>query len=234
MPAASNACITVAKGGVGESGASSMVTHTVGGPSSKMIVLRNVNTSLCPNTGAIAVLVVDGVPVASGTITTAGNAIQTEAVSGAQVAAIVHAVPLFNGVVCVRLGELNYTLAECDLVNLRTSADGQRALLQQAGDTRDWYAWNNLMPPRPHDFHVIGEVETPTPGVDAQLVPKIPQGVNPRILLLDLLLVQQPGVWPQLVVWKQARYDKVNATYDTVQVFFGNQVIATVAVDTVQ
>ena len=32
--------------------------------------------------------------------------------------------------------------------------------------TRDWYPWNNLMPPPPDDFHVVGEVYVPNPGVD--------------------------------------------------------------------
>jgi hypothetical protein len=89
------------------------------------------------------------------------------------------------------------------------------------------------MPPKPDDFHIVGEVQAPNPGVDPLLVPRTPQGINPRILLLDLVLVQRPGVWPQIVVWKQARYDKVNVTYDQVQVFCGGVEIASVPVETV-
>ena len=25
-------------------------------------------------------------------------------------------------------------------------------------ETRNWYAWINTMPPKPDDFHIIGEV----------------------------------------------------------------------------
>lgn len=230
----SGACVTVGKGGVGESGAATLMTHTVGGPTSKMIVLRNAGSSLCPNTGAVGVLIVNGVAVASGTISAAHGSIQHEAAAGSLVAAIVHTFPLFNGVLCVRLGELTVHLDECDLVGLSAKSARQEGVLS-AGNvaTRDWYAWNNVMPPGPHRFHVVGEVEVPNPGVDVLLVPKNPQGINPKILLLDLILIQRPGIWPQLVVWKPARYDKVNVTYDSVQIFCDGNVIANVPAETV-
>ncbi len=110
------ACTTVAKGGVGESGASLFLYHHVTAGTSKMMVLRNVKTSLCANTGAIAVLVVNGIPVAHGTITELGSSIQGEANAGDHVAAIVHTIPLFNEIACVRLGELSVELDECELV----------------------------------------------------------------------------------------------------------------------
>ena len=52
-----------------------------------------------------------------------------------------------------------------------------------------WYARINMMPPPPDDFHVIGEVEVANPGVKAELTKRIPQGINQKILLLDLHLV---------------------------------------------
>jgi hypothetical protein len=109
------ACKVVAKGGVGESGASSFLSHTVGGSSSMIIVLRTVETSLCPNTGAVGMLVVNGLPVASGALSDLGSVIHAKAASGAHMAAIVHTVPLFNDVNCIRLGELHVTLEECDV-----------------------------------------------------------------------------------------------------------------------
>jgi len=45
---------------------------------------------------------------------------------------------------------------------------------------------------------------------------------------------EKPGLWPQQQVWKPARYDKVNAAYDNVEVFYGNDALTTVPVDTVQ
>lgn len=110
-------CTTVEHGGVGESGESTLLHHEVGGPTSKMMVLRTVDSNLCPNTGAAAILVVDGQPGAHGVITDTGSSIQVEAEPGANVIAIVHTIPLFNEITCIRLGELEVELQECDLVN---------------------------------------------------------------------------------------------------------------------
>ncbi len=100
-------------------------------------------------------------------------------------------------------------------------------------DSQDWYAWINFMPPPPEEFHVVGEVYVPNPGVDPLLTPRRPQGINPSILLMDLYLYQKPGVWPQVLVWKQVRYDKVvrGKRYTQVQVFCGDQVIAELPVE---
>ena len=102
-------------------------------------------------------------------------------------------------------------------------------------ETRDWYAWINLMPPAPDDFHVVGEVLVPNPGVDPVLSPRVPQGINPAILLLDLHLIRQPGIWPQVLVWKPVRYDKVvsGKQYTQVQVFCADQIIADLPVEVV-
>lgn len=92
------------------------------------------------------------------------------------------------------------------------------------------------MPPPPDDFHVVGDVEVPNPGVRAELIYRVPQ--NPKILLLDLHLVQQPGIWPQVLSSVTARYDKVlapkNVRYEQVQIFFLNQVIETLDVDIIK
>lgn len=100
-------------------------------------------------------------------------------------------------------------------------------------DTRDWFAWNNVQPAGPARFHVTGDVHVPNPGVDALLVPKVPPGTNPTILLLDLILKQAPGMWPQVFVWAPARYDKVPGSFRHVQIFFGDAVIAEVPVEDV-
>lgn len=104
-------------------------------------------------------------------------------------------------------------------------------------ETKDWYAWINAQPPKPDDFHVVGKVLVGNPGVLAQLSVKHPQGINPDILLLDLHLVQQPGVWPQVLTWKQARFDEVltssSPSYTNVEVFFDGESIANIPVETV-
>jgi hypothetical protein len=112
----SGPCIAVGQGGVGESGASSLILYQVTGKIQKLMVLRTTETSLCPNTGAVAVLIVNGIPKAYGNITDEGSSIQTTADPGEWVAAIVHTVPLFNEIACIRLGELSVRLDQCDLV----------------------------------------------------------------------------------------------------------------------
>lgn len=110
------ACVAVAKGGVGESGASTQLIHQVTCKISKLMVLKTVESSLCPNTGAVAILIINGKPTVFGDITKPGSSIQAEAKPGDNVVAIIHTVPLFNEIFCIRLGELNVVLNECDLV----------------------------------------------------------------------------------------------------------------------
>lgn len=109
------------------------------------------------------------------------------------------------------------------------------ASVVKVSESKDWYAWINLMPPLPNDFHVIGEVLVPNPGVKAVLTPKVPQGINPTILLLDLILIQQPGPWPQVMTLAEARYDKTVSgnPYKTVQIFSEDSPIAEVPVEEV-
>ena len=110
------ACVAVAKGSVGESGASSQLTHQVQGTIAKLMVLKTSSTNLCGNTGAIGILIVNGTPMAFGDLTQPGSSIQAEAQPGDNVVAIIHTVPLFNQINCIRLGELYVVLNECDLV----------------------------------------------------------------------------------------------------------------------
>ena len=53
---------------------------------------------------------------------------------------------------------------------------------------------------------VWGEVLVGNPGIQAVLRYAEPQGLNPAILLLRLDLIQQPGIWPTVMTWVQARY----------------------------
>lgn len=100
-------------------------------------------------------------------------------------------------------------------MTIKASADSVNFSIEQSGmsvirkaNTRDWYAWNNLMPPKPDDFHVTGWVEVGNPGIEPHLIYRTPQGINPDIIILDLVFEQKPGFWPQVVVWKQVRYDE--------------------------
>lgn len=104
-------------------------------------------------------------------------------------------------------------------------------------NNKDWYAWINQMPPKPDDFHVVGQVLVGNPGIQAQLSIKEPQGINPNMLLLDLHLVQQPGMWPEVMTWVQARFDRVltpnSLIYAEVGVFLNGESIAQIEVDSV-
>ncbi|MGI9486114.1 MAG: hypothetical protein ACR2RF_09610 [Geminicoccaceae bacterium] len=106
-------CTPVAQGGVGESGASTLLVHQFNEKIRKKVVLQTVETSLCPNTGAIGVLVVNGESKAHGNLTANGSSIETEVGPGETVIAIVHTIPLFNEIACVRLGELTVELLDC-------------------------------------------------------------------------------------------------------------------------
>ncbi len=118
------------------------------------------------------------------------------------------------------------------MVELLKVQDGS---IVETTETKDWYAWINFMPPPPNDFHTVGSVLVGNPGIKAILTPRVPQGINPAILLLDLVLVQQPGYWPQVMTWIEARYDKVvpGSPYTMVQIFSGDEAIAEVQVEEV-
>jgi hypothetical protein len=103
-------------------------------------------------------------------------------------------------------------------------------------DTRDWYAWVDLMPPGPKSFHVVGSVLAPTPGYKASMKPAVPQGINPKQLILELELVPLPGNWPQVLTWIEARYDQesFDGDYDEVAIRCGGEILAVVPVEEVQ
>lgn len=52
--------------------------------------------------------------------------------------------------------------------------------------SHDWHAWVNAMPPGPHTLHVSGTVTVPNGDTLVKLARAVPQGFNPRILILDL------------------------------------------------
>jgi hypothetical protein len=76
----------------------------------------------------------------------------------------------------------------------------------------------NLQPPGPHHLHVRARIEVPTPGYRAHLKKAVPQGTNPTILILDVVLTKLPGIWPQHVTEIDANYDDNHYTGDFKQV----------------
>jgi hypothetical protein len=86
--------------------------------------------------------------------------------------------------------------------------------------TSDWTAWVDEMPPGPSSLHVHGRVTVPTPGYEATLSPTVPQGINPKILMLDLKVARKPGIWPQHVAQINASYvqQPYEGHYEQVQI----------------
>ena len=101
-----------------------MLTHKATGSIQKIVVLRRGESNLCPNTGAVGMLLVNSKPVDQGNMTDEGASLQADVNPGDQVVAILHSYPLFNTISCVRLGELNVTLEECDLVSRYDTGGG--------------------------------------------------------------------------------------------------------------
>jgi len=99
--------------------------------------------------------------------------------------------------------------------------------------TAHWYAWLDLMPPTPDHLLVTGEVLVANPGVQPMLVVHEPQGINQRVLMLDLLLCQQPGMWPQILVWKPVKFRRTGRAlrYDQVDILCGGQIIVSIPVE---
>ncbi|MFO0902229.1 MAG: hypothetical protein U0939_04470 [Pirellulales bacterium] len=230
MTANASACTTVAKGAVGESGASTLLVHRVASRTPKLAVLRVTESNLCPNTGVIGVLAVNGVPIAHDSLSKAKPTLQVEASDGDYVSACIYTVPLFNGVLCTRLGDLHFSLDECDLVGV--ADDKQRVGGRSTGCPLahcGWYAWNDRQPPAPASFHLYGEVQVANPGIEPQLVYRNPQGFNSHIVLLDLLLIQKPGIWIQIPTWRQVSYSRLGSTYQSAEIFCNDKPFAAVA-----
>lgn len=104
----------VAKGAVGESGSSTTVNYTVKACTKTMMIVRTVDTSLCGNTGAFALMFNNGVLVANGIITDDGAAIRHMAAPGDEISVYVATFPIPNGVMCIRLGELAFHVMQQD------------------------------------------------------------------------------------------------------------------------
>lgn len=103
-----------------------------------------------------------------------------------------------------------------------------------APNMRNWQAIEFLAPAgRGYQIVVTGEAET----VATNLLPKlryhVPQGINPRILLLDLSIESQGGFGGQVVMYRQAEYKRPTSgdAYDQVDILFQGHIIQSVKVE---
>lgn len=111
----------VGKGAVGENGPTAMVNYTVKAKTEIIMIVKTVDTSLCGNTGAFALMFKNGKLVAHGAITDEGAAIQHTANPGDEIVVYVATFPIPNDIVCVRLGDLTFHVIQHDLVAVADS-----------------------------------------------------------------------------------------------------------------
>jgi hypothetical protein len=97
-----------------------------------------------------------------------------------------------------------------------------------------WKAWYDRMPPGPATLHVTGEHTFPTAGYSAELKPAAPQGFNPKIYILDLI-VHEPKdpviLVPEVV--KIEYHEETNVIYDEVSIRADSVVLENIPVEQV-
>lgn len=96
-------------------------------------------------------------------------------------------------------------------------------MTQKEHNCSDWSAVHDFMPPRPARLTVTGQCTFPTPGYKVSLKRKVPQGINPAILILEKVVVAPTGIVPQLVTKVPVQYSETtDQRYTDVQVIPDN------------
>ena len=89
---------------------------------------------------------------------------------------------------------------------------------QTAGECSEWSAWRNLEPGGPVNLHVTGECKFPDTRYGVELRRREPQGINPKDLLLELIVMVQRG-WADEETTLKAHYEEVtDFEYETVTI----------------
>ena len=84
----------------------------------------------------------------------------------------------------------------------------------------DWSASHGSRPPAPFVLEVVGKCKFPTAGYSVELRRHEPQGINPKDLLLDLVVHEPTGPVAQVVTEVEARYEEETDSeyYETVTI----------------
>ena len=83
----------------------------------------------------------------------------------------------------------------------------------------DWYASHDHKPPGPKTLHVTGKCKFPTGGYSVELKPAEPQGINPKIYILDKIVNTPTKPVPDVITTVEVRYDeKTETEYDQVHI----------------
>jgi hypothetical protein len=96
--------------------------------------------------------------------------------------------------------------------------------LPKPGKCGDWYAILDKMPPAPDRLIVTGTCTFPTAGWKVELRPRVPQGINPEVLLLERIVTPPTGFAAQVITQVPVRYEQ-DATIDYTQVDIDGEVV---------
>jgi hypothetical protein len=99
--------------------------------------------------------------------------------------------------------------------------------------TRDWEALEIADMIGQHgQIRVIGEVELTDTGTTAELKERAP-GINPKILLLDLVIHRPGGIQGHIAWFEQLTFKKksLGSEYDEVDILYGGEIIQRVKVE---
>ncbi len=99
-----------------------------------------------------------------------------------------------------------------------------------APKTRKWRAWLNLQPGSENQLHVTGDVEVSATNKEPVLRRAQPQGINPKILILDLS-IRELGIGEQVITWREAQYMEMGVApgqYTQVEIRWETSTIATI------
>ncbi|NKB20298.1 MAG: hypothetical protein GKS01_07095 [Alphaproteobacteria bacterium] len=86
----------------------------------------------------------------------------------------------------------------------------------------DFSAWINLMPPGPSQLIVVGKVVTNGGNLQPKLTERVPPGINPVILMLDLTIEKTGNVGTEDVAPRDVRFERPaeQGQYETVEIYF--------------
>lgn len=85
-------------------------------------------------------------------------------------------------------------------------------------NVKGFSAWINTMPMSPHELIVVGKVETNAGNLVPKLVRAEPQGINPSILILDLIIETVGDLGTSDVAYRDARFSEAAGTPGKAQV----------------
>jgi hypothetical protein len=102
-----------------------------------------------------------------------------------------------------------------------------------APNTKNWKA--NELPDfigRKYQIHVSGDVQVTATNRTPKLSYHTPQGINPRILLLDLRIVKTGAIGGHIVFYKSVQFTKATTgdQYDEVDILYRGKIIQRIKV----